>query len=160
MADTRQDTHRAVRPVDGEWQALVNEVAWLGACEAERKALTLDHVAPVSWSGHRRGKHVAEQRSNGPCATCLPQEGELTECSGLRRSITKLTRLSWSLTYEAVAAAFTAAADALAFQLCTLTAHRCRFRPDSAADPASTSAVGNLFRDGGPCCTGQRSLLH
>ena len=48
------------------------------------------------------------------------QEGELTECGGIRRAVTKLTRTSWALTYEAVGAAFTAAADALAFQLATL----------------------------------------
>ena len=71
------------------------------------------------------GKHAKSTGVTSPFTTISLQEGELTECSGLRRSITKLTRLSWSLTYEAVAAAFTAAADALAFQLCTLTAHRC-----------------------------------
>lgn len=126
-----------MRPVDGEWQALANEVNWLNSRETRRKAHSLRRLIAwlncgVSWSGHLRRKHVTEQRSNGPCAPCSLQEGELTECSGLRRSITKLTRLSWSLTYEAVAAAFTAAADALAFQLCTLLAHRCLSRLDKA----------------------------
>lgn len=52
------------------------------------------------------------------------QEGELTGCGGVRRSLTKLMRISWALTYEVVAAAFVAAADALAFQLATLAERR------------------------------------
>lgn len=66
------------------------------------------------------------------------QEGELTECSDLRRSLTKLTHISWALTYEAVAAAFTAAADTLALQLTALAAIRCVHSAESISRSLSS----------------------
>ncbi len=43
--------------------------------------------------------------------------GSLADPAAARRQLLKLTRTSWALAYEAVAAAFRDAADALAWQL-------------------------------------------
>lgn len=53
------------------------------------------------------------------------QEADPAECGGLQVALVKLTRTSWHLTFEAVAAAFTAAADALAHQLTLLAGLGC-----------------------------------
>lgn len=55
------------------------------------------------------------------------QEGDTAECGGLQVALVKLTRTSWQLTFEAVAAAFTAAADALAHHLTVLANLGCVF---------------------------------
>ncbi len=53
------------------------------------------------------------------------QEGDPAECGGLQVALVKLTRTSWQLTFDAVAAAFNAAADALAYQLSVLARLGC-----------------------------------
>lgn len=55
---------------------------------------------------------------------CL-QEGALTDVVAVRRQLLKLTRTSWTLTYEALAAAFQHTADCVAWQIGTLLAARC-----------------------------------
>jgi hypothetical protein len=57
-----------------------------------------------------------------------PQAERLREAELIRCQITKLTRVSWSLAYEALVAAFCHAADCTAVQLRAAAAARCARR--------------------------------
>jgi len=55
--------------------------------------------------------------------------GSLADPAASRRQLLKLTRTSWALAYEAVAAAFRDAADAVAWQLGALLDRMCALDP-------------------------------
>ena len=63
-------------------------------------------------------RQVHDQVRAALCA--LWQAGSLADPAAARRQLLKLTRTSWALAYEAVAAAFRDAADAVAWQTATL----------------------------------------
>ena len=79
-----------------------------------------------SEGGHPLWAIACRTLNPGPnqCAGRWLQEGVLLDVAAVRRQVLKLTRTSWTHTYEAVTAAFLHAADCVAWQIGAVLAAR------------------------------------